>query len=228
MRFSLCAAFSVLAAAISAQPGPTYVPCLDTMALNSPIVFTGEIVEICGSVRCAATNNVVVRVDQHLKGDVSGTTQAAIDVSAPMLAEWKARGSRLLIFEDLPAAIGLNAVTGIAIDLSDPQLEILTADMRILRYPEQVVQAAQDAIARHPGVYRISVFARRVPTEPARVLGYDLEHVINVPVDADLERWATETLDTQAPPDRAEAVRALEALKRMGVTVSESLLKKQP
>ena len=96
MRLGLCAPFAVLAAISSAQPGPTYVPCLDTMALNSPIVFTGKIVEICGSVRCGATNNVVVRVEQHLKGDVSETTQAAIDVSAPILTEWKARGSRLL------------------------------------------------------------------------------------------------------------------------------------
>jgi hypothetical protein len=57
-----------------------------------------------------------------------------------------------------------------AIDLSAPNLAVLRADMTVLRDPDSVLQAAEDAIRRHPGVFGISTARRTVPADVARDL----------------------------------------------------------
>jgi hypothetical protein len=195
----------------NAQPIAFHIPCLDTMAINAEYVFVGKIVAIHELVRSGANTNVDVSVEKWLKGDgQSDTTQARIDVPVTVLTDWKIRASRLLIFN----GVGGGKLAGVedlerAMDLSDPDLRVLTADMEVLRDPEQILQAAQGAIQRHPGVYRISTFTRNVPTETARMFGQTLWPVTTVPADADLERWALSALDSEQAGERAEAADAL-------------------
>jgi hypothetical protein len=214
MRFKLCALLLLLEMGVSgahAQPGPSYVPCLDTMAINAQYVFVGKIAAIHELVRSGANTNVDVNVEKWLKGDgQSDRTQARIDVPVAVLTQWKTRASRLLIFN----GAGSDVAAGIegperALDLSDPDLKVLTADMEILRDPEGILQAAQRVIERHPGVYRISTFSRSVPSETARILGQTFWPKTAVPADADLERWALSALDSQQAMERAEAADAL-------------------
>jgi hypothetical protein len=191
------------------QPGPSHVRCLDTMAINAEYVFVGKIVAIHALVRSGANTNVDVSVEKWLKGDgQSDITQARIDVPESALADWKTRAHRLLIFNGTGGAVDADGSES-AIDLSDPDLKVLTADMRVLTDAEPILQSAQEAIKRHPGVYRISTFRRYIPTPAARLLLQTDWAVTSVPADADLERWAISALDSQQAMERAEAADCL-------------------
>jgi hypothetical protein len=191
------------------------------MATNSKYVFVGKIVEIRELDSSGANTNVVVSVEKWLKGDEQDDTiQARIDAPAAILAAWKSRASRLLIFDDLPRdASNIFAGGRNAIDLSDPDLKVLTADMKVLTDSEQILHAAQEAINRHPGVYGISVFRKSLPdataqmlghpNQPVRLLGNYPDLVTSVPADEDLERWALSALDSKHAWERAEAASAL-------------------
>jgi hypothetical protein len=214
MRSELCTFLLLLRTLVPcahAQPGPTHIPCLDTMAINAKYVFVGKIVAIHELVRGGANTNVDISVEKWLKGDGSSDeTQARIDVPVTVLTDWKTRASRLLIFN----GVGEGEFSGYegpetAIDLSDPNLTALTADLTVLRDSEQILQAAQGAIQRHPGVYRISTFTMNIPAETVRMLGQTSLPVTTVPVDADLERWALSALDSKQAVERGQAADAL-------------------
>jgi hypothetical protein len=202
---------SMLVPCANGQPGPSHVRCLDTMAINAEYVFVGKIVAIHPLVRTGANTNVDVSVEKWLKGDgQSDTTQARIDVPETVLADWKSRASRLLIFNGAGGDVGVGSEgPESAINLSDRDLKVLTAEMRVLSDAEQILQTTQRAIERHPGVYRISTFTRYVPTEAAQLLGQSIRPVTSVPADADLERWALSALDSSEAMERAEAADAL-------------------
>jgi hypothetical protein len=218
VQFILCTCLLLLMPGVrfaDAQPGPVYVPCLDTMAVNSQFVFVGKIVEMCDPSRCAADSNVVVNVERRLKGEISDTIQARVSAQAATLLDWKNRSSRLLIFngDETDVASGLEGAEK-AIDLSDPNLKVLTASMQVLESPQQVLQATQSAIDRHPGVYRISTFMRTIPPETAGILGVKTTPsqpyiATTVPADSDLEHWAVSALDSRKDAERAQAASVL-------------------
>jgi hypothetical protein len=93
---------SLLVAFANAQPGPSYVHCLDTMAINSAEVFVVTIAELCTPGDCIQKNNVIVSIEQRLKGDEvdqSDKYQFRIDAPSATLADWKERRSQLLVYE---------------------------------------------------------------------------------------------------------------------------------
>jgi hypothetical protein len=184
---------------VDAQPGPSFVaPCLDTMVVNSQYVMVGRIIEIHPLVSNGPNTNVIVEIEKWLKGAGSGDRLGLrIDMPAVALTEWKTHASRLLILGNS------------AIDLSDMDVKVLTAEMKVLRDPARIIQAAQDAIARHPGVYRMETFTRRVPPVTAKLLTTETWVTSIVPADADLERWALKALDSSQALDRAEGAQAL-------------------
>jgi hypothetical protein len=201
--FIFTALLSMLFPFALAQPGSPYVPCLDTMAINSRSVFVGTIVSTHELDRTGANTNAVVLVEQRLKGDIPDKTQALILVPPSILANWKARNTRLLIF---------NGVTGDGngvIDLSSRDLKVLTAEMKLLTRPEEVLEAAQRAIARHPGVTGLPTFWRTVPQDVVRMLDGERFLTTTLPANADSERWAIGALTSSQVRDRAEAAHAL-------------------
>jgi hypothetical protein len=207
-RFLLAAAGWISFA--NAQPGPSYVPCLDTMAINSAEVFVVTIADRCTPAHCTQDNNVIVNVEEHLKGDPGDRFQFRIDAPAAALADWKDRGSRLLVFDHLgsdPSWAGNAKVK--TIDLSARDLRILTADMSILSDPVQILQAAKEAIGRHLNVYGMVTFSRSIPPAVARELGVDFWPKTTVPADSELERWALSALDSKQDNERSEAADAL-------------------
>jgi hypothetical protein len=126
-----------------AQPGRGYVPCLDTVAVNSMSVFVVEVEDLCTPASCTLDNNVVVKVQENLKGDEGSRFQFRIDASPAALTDWRSRRSRLLIFHRLgkdPSWTGAEKV----MDLSARDLKVLTADMSLLNVPEQIVRAARE------------------------------------------------------------------------------------
>jgi len=185
-----------------AQPGPPFVPSVDTLAINSQDIFIGRIVAI--HKLSSANTNVLVSVERWLKGDgQSDRIDARIDAPDSMLSEWKSKQSQLVIF---------NRVQGDrerAIDLSDPDLKVLTSGMDVMRTPEGVLQTVQDALDHHPGVYGINTFRRNVPEEIGRELNQLMLPYTTVPADAELERWALSSLNSSKVWERVEAADAL-------------------
>jgi hypothetical protein len=215
MRLKFLALVSILSliSLAEAQPGPTLVQCIDAMAINSKFVFVGQIVDICGLPFCSADNNVTVKVEKYLKGNEDDVFQFRVNAPMNALLDWKDRGSRLLLFDG--GEVGADGGTK-QIDLSDPELKVLTADMNILTTPQQVLLEVQNAIDRHPNVYGIFTVRRSVPLEAARKLGAAFLPVTDVPVDADLERWAQSAFRPRSAardPERDEAVHALAFFK---------------
>jgi len=184
---------------VDAQPGPSFVaPCIDTMVVNAQYVMVGKIIEIHPLVSNGPDPNVVVDVEKWLKGlPAIDRVAVRIDVPVAILTDWKTRSNRLLILGDQ------------AISLSDMDAKVVTAEMKVLTDPAQILQAAQTANARHPGVYKMETFSRRVPPEAAKLLSKETWVTTSVPADADLERWALKALDSNLAEDRAEGAGAL-------------------
>ncbi|MGA3188724.1 MAG: hypothetical protein ABSF22_16585 [Bryobacteraceae bacterium] len=192
-----------------AQPGPSYVPCLDTMAINSAEVFVVTIADLCTPAHCSQDNNVIVNVEEHLKGDPGDRFQFRIDAPPATLADWKDRGSRLLIFDHLGSDRSWGNAKVKTIDLSVRDLQILTADMSVLVDPGEILRAAKEAIGRHRNVYGMVTFSRSIPPAIARQLGVAVWLKTTVPADSDLERWALNALDSKQDDERSEAADAL-------------------
>jgi hypothetical protein len=196
-----------------AQPGPSYVPCLDTMAVNSATVSVVVIADLCPPASCGKGSNVIVNVEERLKGN-SGVerpagSRDALQINAPAttLAGWKVGASRLLVFDHLDRN-GVDANQEV-IDLSARDSRVLTADMRILLGPEQILEATRRAIRRHPNVYGMLTFSRSLPAEIAHELGVQWWPMTTIPADSELEQWALSALDSRDDNERSEAASAL-------------------
>ena len=194
-----CAAallLSLLSSYSAAQHGPQYLLCLDTLAINSKSVLVGKIVQVRPVAPNSPNDNVTVRVEQWIKGSgESETIETRIVDSEIVLSLWKDRGSRLLVFTGIDTAKVFHG-NGNAIDLSGPN-RVLTADMKVLKNSEQILQAAQAAIERYRGISNVPTFQRSLP---AGILN-DLSLVTAVPVNADLEHWAQSILDSKEKRD---------------------------
>jgi hypothetical protein len=191
------------------QPDYTVVPCLDVLAVNSTSVFIAKIQNICGAAHCDGQNNAIVNIERFLKGgDQTGEAQEHINASTTALLDWKEHGSRLLLFSgsDGQPAYAVQNVENL-FDLSDPNVKVLTADMKVLTQADQIVKAAERAIARRPGVARIYTVQRDVPPEVARLLDVAGSPVTYVPADRNLEHWAESVLNETSSSEEAVARR---------------------
>jgi hypothetical protein len=211
VRLSLIAIFVyALSSVAAAQPGPTYVECLDTLAIDSRGVFVATVSDLCDAAHCSAGNNAVLKVERYLKGNAGDRFQFALDAPPPLIAEWKAQGSRLLIFDQLTDDPGSGGASSMRIvDLSQPTGKVLTADMRVLSDGQQILEAAQQAIERNPNVLRMVTFERPLTGDAAKAFG-GFSPVTRVPADAELERWAIGVL--QGKPGDSSRWQAVQAL----------------
>jgi hypothetical protein len=200
-----------LTSVAAAQPVPTYVECLDTLAINSRGVFVATVSDLCDAAHCSAGNNAVLKVERYLKGNAGDRFQFALDAPAPQVAEWKAEGSRLLIFDGLTEDAGSGASSMRIIDLSQPAAKVLTADMRVLTEGPQILTAAEQAIERNPNVLRMVTFERPLTGDAAKAFGGDMP-VTRVPADAGLEHWAMGVLHAKAGSADAQRWQAVQAL----------------
>ena len=179
------------------------------MAINSAAVFVITIAELCTPAHCTKDNNVIVNVEERLKGDEGDKFQFRIDAPAATLADWKDRGSRLLVFDHLGSDPSWGDAKVKTIDLSARDLKILTADMNVLSDPALIIETAKEAIRRHLNVYGMVTFSRSIPPVIAHELGVDVWPKTTVPADSDLERWALSALASRQDIERSEAADAL-------------------
>jgi Leucine-rich repeat (LRR) protein len=231
--YTLTAALLLLFPFTHAQPGPRYVPNLDVMAINSNTILVGTIMDVHQSE--SAANDVDIHVESWLRGGRQDhITRVSINAPDSTLANWNVHAHLLLIFIDYQAGVrnGILEEQN-AIDLSDPNLKVLTADMRVVKDPQQIFQAVHDAINRHPDPIGASIFTRNVPLQTAGLLSpapNPMGIVTDVPIDSDLERWALSALRESATEQnlrsREDAIQALRYFKKDdNVRLLTSLLK---
>jgi Leucine Rich repeat len=142
---------------------------------------------------------------------------------ASVLAEWKKRGSRLLVAESRGAPnayVNSNVSFITLIELAPDTLEELTEDMKLLRNPADVIRVAKETVRRMPvNVRRIQTFQLVVPQEIVRGTKLALapekpgELRVTVPADERLERRALEEIRSKDERRREEGVRALRYFK---------------
>ena len=107
--------------------------------------------------------------------------------------------------------------SGNAISLSDPGLKVLTADMRVLNDPEEIVRATVSAIESHPVGNVVPIATFWLTDQASRSLGHaDQAHcycIASVPVDKGLEQSARHEIIWGSGLERENGARLLVNLK---------------
>jgi hypothetical protein len=223
-------ASAVPASAQIALAPPPHIQTLDVSLIRGSIVATGRVVDfqqvpgktdnwratvlVSETLRGRPNATLTVEVGRlRSRGDVPVRTETIIDA-------WLRSWALLLIA--VPAD---SAAAPVIIDLSDPELAVMTADLELLRTPDAVVDAAKDIIRRTPAVATPATFS--VAVEVTKVAGTPVDTRVrysspadflfaDVPVDARLERRAREALGA------AERQRRLNAIEALGLFKSAS------
>jgi len=205
-----------------AQPQTPYTVSIESTVANSDYVSIATIVKF----RCEEQGNdpdkhdATIGIEEELKYPLSSNERSQIGRitiirPASVLAGWQERSSRLLI-----ATREFAPELTVVIELLPDKLEVMTADVKLLRDPEAVIQAARVAVTRLPAnIKRVHTFDLQVPREV--VAGTNWEQCynegsylrMNVPVDQHLEKRAQDYVRSENPHQRAEGAKALAYFK---------------
>lgn len=210
----------VMTAPAFAQPLIDEVASIDSQVINADYVYVAKIIKVRDEPIPGGSNlpGFTFEVEECLKLPVRETLdprikQRAMFVDPPTTKykDWMKRSSRLLIVSS-EASPRQPTVIELAPDRSD----VFTADFRLLRDPSQIVAAAKDAIERTPrNIKRLRT--HRVMLPRGTYQGTRWEHgsglMLEVPADAQLEKWAIESLHHEAPWTRLQAAQALRYFK---------------
>lgn len=151
-------------------------------------------------------------VERTLRGPSTRRLDVRLGNTAEELKKRQAQGDRLLVFVPWdPEAVSTS------IDLSDKDLAVMTADLKVLRQPEEVIRAVEERLRKNPDLRKARSFDLNLPVEKvagtplAKVYGadYNKRILVRVPVDERLERYARSALDSGRPERFNEGLRAL-------------------
>ncbi len=208
----LCAAF-VLAAFAGAQwspPPPPHFESIDLPAANGRVIFIGKLVALPSKGNVWEPRRIPISVEKLLKGKAETRVDVLVRVSDEELSRWNSESARLLVSipEDEQASI---------IDLSSPDLAVMTADLRLLRKPDEVIAELKSRIEATKGAPPVPKFSRSFPN--LKIAGTPLSKQFNkyrntffldVPADGRLEQIAKKQAAGSDAAARIEAINALE------------------
>ena len=200
-----------------AQPQFPQTHSIESTVINADLVFIAKLDDFreAEEGKNDKPHEATILVEETLKKEAftyEPYRRLAIRIARPasVLEDWKKRSCRLLVFyEQYAPAAGV-------MELSRDKLQVMTADMTLLREPKAVVQAARKALRRVPaGVKRLHTFQLQVPRKV--IAGTEWEScyksggclLLSVPVDRQLEKRAHEYLRSQSGQKRGEGARAL-------------------
>jgi hypothetical protein len=158
----------VASAPAHAQPLFDHADSIESIVANADLVVIGKLVEFGagGQADERERHEATIAVEETLKQDiftVEPHRRLRFHVSRPAsaLADWKNRSCRLLVATQ---SFAPSATT--VIELAPKKLEVLTADFKLLRDPEALIQTAKETVQRMPApVKRIHTFGLAVPRE---------------------------------------------------------------
>lgn len=197
---------------VQAQPIFGHADSIEFVVANADVVVLGELTELGDSKEILGSDwrNVTIAVKETLKGDTWQPLRVHVPNPESVLSKWKDGSHRLLV-----AIQHDNTPTGTVIDLTDDKLEVVTAELKFLRKPADVIRIAKETIRRMPGVRR--TFGVRI------MLHYDAigntqwagHHGLGVivPVTDRLEKRAHEYICSADSIRRSDGIKALRFFK---------------
>lgn len=201
-----------------AQPLSPHAESIESTVANADLVFIAKLVDFRGGEQTDGIkgHEVTIAIEETLKMDaftVEPYRRLGLHIPRPasVLADWKERSCRLLVAYNDYAP---KATT--VIELVQGKMEVMTANLTLLRDPEDVIQAARETVRRMPaGVKRMHTFRLQVPREivtgtkwePYYDTGGHLR--LSVLVDKQLEKRAHDYVRSESGQKRGEGVRAL-------------------
>jgi hypothetical protein len=205
-----------------AQPLSPHANSIESTVSNADVVFIAKIekFELGKQADGRKGHAVTIVITETLKRNLFGSgPQPRMQVHFPhsesVLTDWKKRSCRLLVAYDEFAP---RATT--VIELAKGKMKIMTADLKLLREPEAVIEAARKAVLLMPAaVKRVNTFKLTVPLE--NVVGTKWERyyktggqlLLSVPVDKRLEKRSLNYIRSKIAQKRAEGARALRYFK---------------
>ena len=203
--------------AAHAQPLVARADSIESTVINADLVFVAKLIKIGDPIQVEGRDvyNTSIAVEQNLKREFFNDepydeVQAEIARDLSVLKDWLARSSRLLVIynEQVPYTQ--------VIELEPGKMEVMTADFTLLRDPELVITAAQQALAQtSPAIKRIHTFGLHVPRERIVDTQWEKYHglILNVPVNKQLEQRALEFITSENYLEREQAAKALRYFK---------------
>lgn len=216
--------FSVSIASIQAhaQPLVPKTESIESTVVNSDHVYIATVVQFRRAEQDndRDTHDVTVAIEEAVKlelfrNEPNRSLSLQITRPASVIAGWKERSTRLLIAYNEYAP-----KQPTVIELVPDKLEVMTADVKLIRDPDAVIRLARTAVSRLPAnIKRVHTFELQVPREV--VAGTRWEKYYNtgghlrlsVPVDQHLEKRAQDYVRSKCPDRRQEGARALAYFK---------------
>jgi len=152
-----------------AQPLFSRAESIESTVANADLVFIATLVDFraVGKGNIPHEHMVTIAIEETLKQAPISRDEPyqklSLDLSRPasVLADWKARSSRLLV-----ACQEYAPQETIVIELVRDKLEVMTAEMTLVRDPETVIRIAKETVRRMPAhIKRVHTFELQVPRE---------------------------------------------------------------
>jgi len=213
--FSLSASFS---GSRLGQPLCARTSAIETTVINSEYVFIAKLVDVRPKDADDERNGyqVDIAIEETIEAELfRDEPYRGLNVYLPyrvsILRGLKERSNRLLV-----AVSRGNDDESVAIELDPETLEVMTADVKLLRDPEAMIHAIRIAVRRLPAnVQRVHTFELIVPREVVAKTRWIESYRIGghlglfVPVDEQLEQRAQAAVRSDDPIRRRRGIRAL-------------------
>lgn len=201
-----------------AQPLFPHAESIESTVANADLVFIAKLVKFGERepVEGRVVHNTTIAIEETLKqrpreDEPYRRLQVYMPRSRSVLADWKKRSCRLLVATDEYAPYATTVI-----ELTPGRMEVMSAEIKLLRDPDDVIKIAKETVRRMPAaVKRIHTFDLQVPRKI--VAGTEWEKYYNtgghlrlsVPVDKKLEKRAQDYVRSEEPHKRGEGARAL-------------------
>jgi hypothetical protein len=211
---------AVLAGPSFAQPLIDSVASIDSLVINADYVYVGKIIKVRdepipgGSKSPGFTFEVEEYLKVPMEEDLTPEVkQRGMFVSPPTAKykDWMNRSCRLLIIQN-----DSSSHWPTIIELAPNRTDVFTAEFSLLHDPIEIIQAVKDAIERTPrNIRRLCTLRLMLPREIYKGTRWEGGDglMLEVPADAQLERWAIESLDHQNAWNRRQAALSLRYFK---------------
>ena len=193
---------------------PPHIQTLELSLVQASTVVTGSVVDVQPKAGTVDNWLVTVAVTETLRGRQEARLTIESNRSTPTVEGWRRTSAPLLI--SVPAD---RAVPATIVDLADPELAVMTADLMLLRTPGQVIDATREIVRAAPAASKPATFG--VAFEATVVAGTSLDTrgrrsslpaaflFADVPVGPRLESYAREQLRAAERERRINAIQAL-------------------
>lgn len=221
-RFLLSIFLCLSAAVAYCQPTSYPVLSIEVPVLNASSIVTGTVDGYAGDDEPGHVRQVVVKVDETLKGPLKPQVVLATEATTTDLRIWKARKTRLLVIL-WPSIYSFRPI----IDLDDDNLLQYREDFTAIRDSNGLLRYIRETVRKNPGVSQIQYVNATAPKNTAGTT-WLRDHkgppqgLLCVPLDAKVERDALALVGSN---DFGEAVSGIRILRFFHSQRNETIIR---